>query len=45
MKMVKTWLKNRLGEKSTSYLMKILIELLQKLADKDLKWSKYGVEN
>ena len=37
MKMIKTRLRNRLGEKSLSYLMKIAIESPQKLTDEDLE--------
>jgi len=37
MKMIKTQLRNRLSEKSLSYLMKIAIESPQKLTDEDLE--------
>jgi len=37
MKMMKTQPRNRLSEKSLSYLIKISIESPQKLTDKDLK--------
>jgi len=37
MKMIKTRLRNRLSEKSLSYLMKISIESAQKLTDEDLE--------
>ena len=45
MKMIKTRLRNRLGEKSLSYLLKISIESPQKLTDEDLEmmieiWSR-----
>ena len=37
MKMIKTRLRNRLGEKSLSHLMKIAIESPEKLSDRDLE--------
>jgi len=37
MKIIKTCLRNQMGEKSLSYLMKIAIESLQKLSDNDLE--------
>ena len=37
MKIIKTRLRNRLGEKSLSYLMKSAIEAPQKLCDDDLE--------
>ena len=37
MKMIKTRLRNRLGEKSLSHLMKIAIESPEKLSDSDLE--------
>ena len=37
MKMIKTRLRSRLGEKSLSHQMKIAIELPEKLSDSDLE--------
>ena len=37
MKLIKTRLRNRIGEKSLSYLMKIAIESPAKLTDEDLE--------
>ena len=37
MKMIKTRLHNRMGEKSLSHLMKISIKLPEKLSDSDLE--------
>ena len=37
MKMIKTRLRSRLGEKSLSHLMKIVIESPEKLSDSDLE--------
>ena len=37
MKLINTCLRNQLGEKSISYLMKIAIESPQKLSDNDLE--------
>ena len=37
MKMIKTRLRNRLGEKSLSHLMKLAIESPEKLSDSDLE--------
>ena len=37
MKMIKTRLRNQMGEKSLSYLMKIATESPQKLSDNDLE--------
>ena len=36
MKLIKTWLRNHIGQSSLSYLMKSAIETPEKLTDEDL---------